>query len=145
MPFEVLLVREGTRLAAADPISAEAIAGIKLRETVTASIRRPRNPKHHRKLWALLTVVYDSQNAFATKEDLLNALKLATGLFDTGLTIDRVPYVVPQSISFVAMDQNRFEQWYDKALEVILTKILPNVNSADLTARVQDILDGYGN
>jgi hypothetical protein len=143
MPFEVLIVREGTKLAAADPISAEAIAGIKLRETVTASIRRSRNPKHHRKLWALLTVVYDSQSVFATKEDLLNAIKLATGLFETGLTVDRVPYVVPQSISFAAMDQNRFEQRYEKVLEVILTKIVPNASAEGLSNRVQEIIDGY--
>jgi hypothetical protein len=143
MPFEVLIVREGTKLAAADPISAEAIAGIKLRETVTASIRRSRNPKRHRKLWALLTVVYDSQSVFATKEDLLNAIKLATGLFETGLTVDRVPYVVPQSISFAAMDQNRFEQRYEKVLEVILTKIVPNASAEGLSNRVQEIIDGY--
>ncbi|WP_396271064.1 hypothetical protein [Granulicella paludicola] len=42
---------------------------MKLKETVTATIRRPRNPKHHRKLWALLTVVFENQTGFATKED----------------------------------------------------------------------------
>jgi hypothetical protein len=143
MPVEVLLIREGSKLAAADPISAEIIANIKLRETVTASIRRPRNPKHHRKLWALLSVVFENQTAFATIEDLLGAIKLATGLFDTGKTVDGIPYVVPQSISFAAMDQNRFEQWYDKALDVILTKIVPGIAKSDLEARINDILNGY--
>jgi len=140
MPFEVLLVREGNRLAAADPISAEAIANIKSKETVTASIRRPRNPKHHRKLWALLQVVFESQKTFPTTEELLNALKVATGLFDTGLTIEGMPYARPKSISFAAMDQASFEQWYDRAVEVILTKILPNTAQADLEARVHEIL-----
>ena len=143
MAVEVLLVREGSKLAAADPISAEIIANIKLRETVTASIRRPRNPKHHRKLWALLSVVFENQTAFATIEDLLGAIKLATGLFDNGKTVDGIPYVVPQSISFAAMDQNRFEQWYDKALDVILTKIVPGIAKSDLEARINDILNGY--
>ena len=143
MPVEVLLVREKSKLAAADPISAEIIANIKLRETVTASIRRPRNPKHHRKLWALLSVVFENQTAFATVEDLLNAIKLATGLFDTGKTVDGVPYVVPQSISFASMDQNRFEQWYEKALDVIMTKIVPLIDRRDLESRINEILDGY--
>jgi hypothetical protein len=143
MAIEVLLVREGTKLAAADPISADLIAGIKHRETVTASIRRPRNPKHHRLLFALLNAVFENQTQYATIEDLLGALKLAVGLFDTGLTVDRVPYVVPRSISFAAMDQNSFEIVYNKMLEVILTKILPAANKADLEARVHEILGGY--
>lgn len=140
MALDVLLVREGNRLAAADPISAETISSIKLKETVTASICRPRNVKHHRKLWALLTVVQANQNTFATTQDLLGALKLATGLFDTGKTIDGIPYVIPQSISFTAMDQARFEEWYDKAIEVILTKVLPNTDRADLINQVNEIL-----
>ncbi|MFZ0270961.1 MAG: DUF1367 family protein [Acidobacteriaceae bacterium] len=144
MPIEVLLVREGTKLAAADSLSAETIAEIKPRETVTATIRRPRNPKHHRKLWALLSVVFENQTGFATKDDLLGAIKIATGLFDTGMTIDRIPYVIPKSISFTAMDQARFEQWYEKAIDVILTKILPLMNRNDLEIQIHQILDGYG-
>jgi hypothetical protein len=58
-------------------------------------------------------------------------------------TVDRVPYVVPRSISFAAMDQNSFEIVYNKMLEVILTKILPAANKADLEARVHEILGGY--
>lgn len=144
MAIEVLLVREGSKLAAADPISAEIIAGFTQRETITASIRRPRNPKHHRKLFALLKVVFEAQTTFATLEQLLGALKLAVGLFDTGLTIDRVPYVVPRSISFAAMDQTSFSIVYDKMVDVILTKILPSADRADLEAQVHEILDGYG-
>jgi len=143
MAFDVLLVREGTRLGAADPISAEAIAGIKLHETVTASIRRPRNGKHHRKLFALLKLVFDNQNTFATTEQLLDALKLATGLFDVGKTVDGIPFASPKSISFAAMDQNAFEQWYDKAIEVVLTKIIPNMNREDLEMQVMEMIGDY--
>ena len=64
-------------------------------------------------------------------------------VFDTGKTVDGVPYVVPQSISFAAMDQNRFEQWYEKALDVIMTKIVPGIAKSDLQARINDILNGY--
>jgi hypothetical protein len=144
MPIEVLLIREGTHLVPADTLSAEAVAGIKARETVTASIRRPRNPAHHRKLWALLSAVYENQTLFATKEDLLNAIKIETGLFDKGVTVNGIPWVAPKSISFTAMDQARFEEWYEKAVDVILTKILPGINRSDLDTIIHEILDGYG-
>jgi hypothetical protein len=90
----------------------------------------------------LLNAVFDRQNEFPTIQHLLGAIKLATGLFDTGLTVDRIPYVVPKSISFASMCQAEFEQWYEKAVEVVLTKILPAANKADLEARVHEIFDG---
>ena len=39
MALDMLLVREGQKLAAADPVSLEALESIKLKETVTAVIR----------------------------------------------------------------------------------------------------------
>jgi hypothetical protein len=143
MTVEVLLVREGPKLAAADPLSAEIIAELAHRETYTATIKRPRNPKHHKKLFALLKVVFEAQSTFATLEQLLGALKLAIGLFDTGMTIDRVPYVVPRSISFASMSQDEFAVVYDKMIEVILTRILPASSKVDLERQVHEILDGY--
>lgn len=145
MAMEILLVREGSKLGAADPISAEAIAGLKFGEALTAKIQRPRNPKHHRKLFALLKVVFDNQTTYATTEQLLEALKLATGLFETGLTVDRMPYVRPLSISFASMDQHSFNEFYDRAVDVILTKVLPNTDKADLEKQVLEILgEDYG-
>jgi hypothetical protein len=91
-------------------------------------------------LFALLKVVFDAQSTFATIEQLLEALKLATGLFETGKTIDGLPYARPTSISFASMDQNSFSAWYEKAIDVILTKVLPNTNRKDLETQVLEIL-----
>jgi Protein of unknown function (DUF1367) len=142
MSIDVLLLREGTRLGAADPISHELLQAIPLGQTVTASIRRPRNARHHKLLFTLLTIVHENQDTYATVEDLLRALKLAVGLFDTGLTVDKIPYVVPQSISFASMDQQTFSVVYEKIVNVIITKILPGVNREDLDRQVHDLLDG---
>lgn len=143
MSLDVLLIREGQRLAAADPISLECIESIKFKETVTALIRRNRNPSHHKKLWALIAVVFPHQTQYATQHDLLNALKVATGYFETGVTIDGIPFMIPKSISFASMAQTPFEQWYDRVVDVILTRILPAVNRDELTERVNDILEGH--
>src|SRR5262249_13540028 len=135
---------EKGRLVPADSLSADAIASIRDREYVTASIRRPRNAAHHRKLWALLQAVFEAQTTFATTYDLLQALKGATGLFETGKTVDGIPWVAPGSIAFASMSQSEFEQFYDKAVDVILTKIIPNAQKVDLEQQVQAILAGYG-
>lgn len=143
MAFDVLLIREGYKLGAADPISAEAIAGIKAHETVTASIRRPRNGKHHRKLFALLKVVFDNQSTFATTEQLLDALKMATGYFDICKTVDGMPYARTKSISFASMCQSEFEEFYNKVVDVIVTKVLPNTDKDDLEAQVMEIIGDF--
>jgi hypothetical protein len=142
MSLELLLMRQGQRLAAADPISLEALESIREKETVTASIHRNRNPAHHRKLWALIAAVFPSQSQYATQQDLLNALKVATGYFETGQTIEGIPFMIPKSISYVSMSQTPFEQWYDRVVDVILTRILPNVNRDELADQVNDILEG---
>lgn len=142
MAIDVLLMREGDHLVAAETLSLEAIQTIKKGETVTAVVRRNRNPKHHRKLFALLKVVFEAQSSFATTHELLTALKLATGLFDTGKTVDGIPFAVPKSINFASMDQTGFEQWYEKAVNVILTKIVPGINKYDLEDSVMEILNG---
>ena len=141
----MLLVRQGQRLAAADPISLEALESIREKETVTAAIRRSRNPAHHRKLFALLQVIFPHQKQYATVADLLNALKVATGYFETGMTLEGIPYMTPKSISFASMAQTPFEQWYDRAVEIIIARILPGVNADELNDQVQDILSGNRN
>lgn len=142
MALDLLLVREGNHLVPADSLSSEAVQSIKKGETVTAVVRRNRNPKHHRKLFALLKIVFDNQDTFATTHELLGALKMSTGLFETGKTIEGIPFAVPKSINFASMCQADFEEWYAKVVEVILKKILPNVNKFDLEDQVMEILEG---
>jgi hypothetical protein len=142
MALDLLLMREGQRLSAADPISLEGIESLRQKETVTAAIRRNRNPAHHRKLWALIAAVFPHQQHYATQQDLLNALKVATGYFETGKTIDGIPFMIPKSISFASMSQTPFEQWYERVVDVILTRILPSVNRDELVDQVNSILEG---
>ena len=89
-----------------------------------------------------MNAVYPHQQQYATVQDLLLALKVATGHFDTGKTIDGIPFMVPKSISFAAMSQTNFEQWYDRVVDIITTRILPSVNRDELTDQVNAILEG---
>ena len=89
---------------------------------------KPRNGPHHRKLFALLTLVSENSETYDTTEKALVAVKLVTGYCD--------PFVnpltgelgqVPQSIAYESMDQDVFDAFYNAAIDGILAHILPHL------------------
>jgi hypothetical protein len=54
-------------------------AKTKLGQTVELKGRRPRNPGHHRKLFALLNLMVDNTEEFANTKDALLGLKAVLG------------------------------------------------------------------
>lgn len=143
MATDVLLIRQGKGLVACDPISHENLASIAQGEQVVATIRRARNPKHHRKMFALLNEVYKNQDFYATLEGMLDDIKIAVGHCrkEPSKTAPGGYRMVPKSISFANMGQTAFEQFYNKAVEFILSDVLPGMEKDDLERRVLEIID----
>jgi len=139
--MEMLLVKSLNRLAAAEPISQELIEGMRQGEIVTATIKRTRNVKHHRKFYALLSVVFKAQSHFVTLDHMLAVIKKAVGYCDEVKHRGQTIYV-PKSISFAKMPQESFETFYDAVVNFILAEILPRVNKAELEIAVNDIIEG---
>lgn len=112
-------------------------AATKLGQTVAMSARRPRNPKHHAKLFALLGVVVDNTDLFANTDDALIGLKAITGHGRweriAGTTRD---IFYPASIAFDAMAQDKFEAFYDAAVAAVRRWWLP-VNDNELREAVE--------
>jgi hypothetical protein len=129
------------RLAPVDTIGADSLDAVPVGTVLRVKWSRPRNAGHHRKFFALLNVVFKAQSRFATLDDLLDAIKIATGHYTIWRVGDR-EILRPKSISFAAMDQTAFEQFYERVVALILETILPNVERADLDAEVHEILEG---
>ena len=122
------------------PVSAAARefhAKCKVGKAVELKGRRPRNPQHHRKLFALLGIVADNNEQFSGPEDVLVAIKAATGhgrwLKLEGATRE---VFMPDSIAFDAMDQAEFEQFYAAAVAAVRRWWLP-VDDAELAEAVE--------
>jgi hypothetical protein len=108
-----------------DPIAEEMIEKLKDGKEVLVTIRRARNPQHHRLLWAMLRKVVDNSDQWASEAVLLDELKLATGLAEVRVNLlTGKPYAVPGSISFAAMDQTKFSAWFDQAVHLLATRVL---------------------
>lgn len=109
---------------------------------VRVEITRPRNLLHHRKWFALLQAIYPHQVLYPTMDSFIAAVKCALGYGETVKLPDGRTVIVPGSISFAKMDQAAFEQFYDRALDLITTRILPSIGRDDVSREVSEILAG---
>lgn len=104
----------------------------------------PRNGPHHRKFMALVHLVTENSEVYDTIPKALVAIKLAAGYCDphidprTGELIQ-----VPQSISYDAMDQDKFEEFYSHAIDAVLQVILPTIDRETADRLLEMIVEGW--
>lgn len=108
-------------LVARDQRTEEFLEGLKEGREVIVRVDKPRNPQHHRLLFAMLKFVLDNtEERWPHTEALLYDLKLATGLTERRVNaITGEPYVIARSIAFESMAQPEFEQWFDLVMALI--------------------------
>src|SRR4051794_18481635 len=94
--------RQDGALVPSDLAASEFLQEIKNGREVIVTIRKARNPKHLRKVFALLQLVLDNTEQWqGDKDALLSDLKMATRLVDVRVDlITGREYIVPRSISF---------------------------------------------
>ena len=117
----------------------EALAGIGVGKTVRCTIQRTRNGQHHRKMFALLAIVLDNTDRYANVEDLLTELKLQVGHYEEHVTLDGEIRYVPKSIAFSAMSQDEFGVFYDKVVNVVLSKLMVGTTEDELEREVAQL------
>ena len=67
---------------------------------------------------------------------LLGVIKLGTGHADVVQTEAGFYFSVPKSISFSKMDRDAFQKFFDRAVDFVISDILPGIEKAGLTAEV---------
>lgn len=120
-----------------DQVGIDILAKLREGEQVMVEVKRARNGKQHRLYWALMNLIYSQQSRYATLEQLSNAIKCAVGYCDEIETKGGKVLVIPKSIAFHAMSQESFTEFFDRVIELVTTKILPNVSDADLRAELE--------
>lgn len=97
------------------------------------NVKQPRNPKFHNKFMALLNgTVQNLPEGFCINlkngnrvfienlDALLTQLKILTGHVDFKFSVTGEQFIEPKSISFAAMDEEKFSEFYDLAIDKIL-------------------------
>ena len=107
-------------------------------EVVSIEVKRPRNVRHHRMFWALMTIVHENMDEarYPTVEDLVSAIKIAAGLRTRIVLPSGDVGFIPGSIAFHKMSQDEFSAFYDRVCDLICKHFLPGVESAALREEV---------
>lgn len=129
---------KGYSLVPFDPKAEEFIKSLKAGEAIWLEVRRVRNPRFHRKFFALLGLAFDAwepgdaatqykgqaiaKNADRFREDVL----ILAGHFDATYNINGDLRLRAKSISFASMDNDEFETVYRDVLNVVWDKVLRN-------------------
>ncbi len=117
---------------------------------VLAKVTVPRNPRFHRKFFAMLHVAYDNHDwptiqtqhgpARCTFEQFRKYVTVKAGFFEMGATPQGKPRAEAKSIKFGKMDEAEFEQVYSAVLDVILMEFLANWTDKDMERAVEAML-----
>lgn len=114
----------------------------------------PRNPKFHRKFFALITVGFEGWDPAKGRKRLkhhgqtilkdLDAFRkdliILAGFYVARYTIDGKLELDAKSMAFANMDEMEFDDLYQKVLTVLLEKVLKRYTRADVNEQVDRIL-----
>lgn len=148
---EILLTKTATgALAPADPQAAEFIAKLRLGMGISASVKKHRNPRFHRKWFALVNLAYEqwepeaktfkgeqvAKNFERFRKDVI----IAAGFYDVVVNINGDVRAEAKSINFSSMDDAEFADLYSKTVDVLLARVLRNYTREDLEDVVDQIM-----
>jgi hypothetical protein len=111
---------------------------IPLGETRKFKCTKPRDLWKHRKFFALLSFTIDHmpehlEDFYPNTEKLRKAIAIEMGHCEESVLFDGTIYREAKSISFASMDNDAFNDFYQKAIDIILKYILKGVE--------QDVLE----
>ncbi len=132
-------LKHGKDLVAADAGAEAAMQKFKQGSLVMVEVKQPRNLQMHRLYWALIQKVADNIEGDFSAETVSDVIKIRIGHVDTVKTAGGIVQT-PKSISFAALDQTEFRDFWDRAVAFICTEVIPGMASADLEREIYSMV-----
>lgn len=134
-----VFVKDLRSLRPADPLAEEIMRSLKAGAMVTVEVRKSRNLQHHRLYWSLMQLVADNMDGNYSAEVVSDVVKIRAGHVIPVRTAKGEVFL-PKSISFAAMDQQDFREFFDRAIQVVTSDILPGLDSETLRREVYEMI-----
>lgn len=140
MPDTIIMRRRGQSLVPVSNMDAEALEEFPEGRDLTVTITRVRSHKQHRFFWALLQKICVNSETYSTPAKLLLWLKVRLGYVEEVRFHNETVWWVAKSTSFNAMSQDEFKKFFDAALDVIVTEVIPDLNTRHLIREVEEMV-----
>ena len=108
---------------------------IKVNEPYEFEFKNVRNPRFHKKFFALINMLFQNQEIYKNADDLRNDLTIEAGFYELRTNLHGEEIKKAKSISFASMDNDQFEEYYNAVLDQIVIHfnfgkqdIIDNVN-----------------
>ena len=111
---------------------------IKPGDIIEVDVKRPRSQSFHKLLFAMLKIVSDNLDNCSV-DNLLDIIKIGIGHTKIIKMPDGRLYAIPKSISFSAMDQDTFSAFFTKAVDYIISDVLPGIDRDALTYEIYQL------
>lgn len=153
--MKMRLIRTLTGYTTADAEAQKIAQRHKPGQVVVADVVVPRNSKFHRKYFALLKLgfeywepehgqarTYKGHVIEKNFERFRGDVAILAGFYEATWNINGDLRLEPKSISFVKMEEDEFEQLYNKTIQVLLDKVLAakGFTPAEVDRAVEELL-----
>lgn len=124
--MDLYLKKHNNTLIPADRHNESVLEELKNGQWYKAKLNIPRNINFHRKFFALLNTVVELSDFYTCKpkglavEELKERVKFKTGWYEIFTYVEDTPLVRTKSIAFDKMDNKQFEDFYNRAIDVII-------------------------
>jgi len=117
MLLDLIKTADGTLISSSEKTT-EILKKVAVGSGILVDFKPKRNYLFHKKAFALLNLVFQNQDRYDNLDDLLVEFKLKSGHYQEHISTKGNLMYIPKSISFAEMDQNEFEDLYQKFLDI---------------------------
>ena len=118
---------------------------LRVGSVVRCKVSNPRNYEHHKKFFALVRLMFDNLPLplvekwnIRNEYDMLRRFKRDLGYFTNTVNEYGEHEIEYLSISFAAMEQHEFEQFYNQCIDLVLFRYIKGIDKQDLITEIEN-------
>jgi hypothetical protein len=100
-------------------------------------LAQPRSGPRHRLYRVILRIIVENTHLFTTEDALHKTLLVACGLVEPVITTRGEIIMCPSSTAFEAMPEEEFKPYFDEAMQVIASEIIPGIDLEELLSEAR--------
>ena len=133
MATTAIMVKRLGGLRPAHDADAEMLRTVPENALLKVTWTRPRNIRFHNKFFAMLGIILANQVTYKSMDQLLHVCKLRIGHVEVQKTAQG-DVEIPKSISWAKMDETEFSAFYNRAVDWVLSEVIPGLQRQHLDA-----------